>query len=209
MKAVRWFLLCLLAFGLGTGVALAVNPPAVGIPSTTASQLSGDLAAVKQYAAEGRCTAVRARLDGAQSRISKLPANTNTSVVTELQDALGRVSSAAINACQGVSDAQLADEQRRQAAKDKAAEAAQTTPDATTPQSTPDVGGNDGGGPDPGTGEGATTPIAPSTPTDQPDTGSNGGAGLGDVEQKIQEAKKRWADRIQQAQDQWNRALTP
>src|SRR4051812_26133021 len=92
MTAFRWILYCLVAFGVGTGAAFAMHPPEPGIPAATAQGLAADLIAIKGYAAEGRCDAVRGRLDGAQSKISKLPPDTSAELVNELQQSLQDVS---------------------------------------------------------------------------------------------------------------------
>lgn len=194
MKALRWTLFCLLAFGLGTGVALAVHPPTPGIPAATASQLSDDLAAVKGFAAEGRCNAVRGRLNGAQSRISGLPANTSEDLVQQLQQSLEQVRESALATCQQVLDARLADEQK------KREEALQEQLEATTPTETPVAPttpdpGEDDGAPDPGD-EGTPPEAMPSTPDD-----STGGVPVPDaVQQQLRKEREKWTKKAKAAQ---------
>jgi hypothetical protein len=166
MKAMRWILFSLLAFGLGTGVALAVHPPSVGIPSATASRLGDDLSAIQRYAADGNCARVRSRLNGAASKIDKLPERTSTATSEKLTAALERVRSEAETTCQRVNSERLAQEQREAEAQ------ATPTPEPeviVTPEPETPITPDDGTSPDPGTGDGTTTPPDPS-----------GGAGFGD-----------------------------
>ncbi|MDO9354179.1 MAG: hypothetical protein Q7T55_10815 [Solirubrobacteraceae bacterium] len=165
MKAMRWILFSLLAFGLGTGVALAVHPPTVGIPSATASRLGDDLSAIQRYAAEGNCTRVRSRLNGAASKIDKLPERTSMATTDKLTAALESVRSEALSTCQRVNSERLAREQR-----EAEAQATPTPlPEATvTPEPEVPITPDEGTTPDSGTGD-ETTPQDPS-----------GGAGFGD-----------------------------
>lgn len=201
MTATRWILFCLLAFGLGTGVAYAMNPPEPGVPVSTASKLAGDLSAIEQYASEGRCIAVRARLEGAQSRITKLPASTSPEVVRELQRALRQISVAARAECQAAYEEKNPRETTPTTPEESTTP--ETTPDeSTTPETTPDPGGNEGG-PDPGTGEddqgdGTTTPGT--------DPGASGGVtpDIEGVTEQLQKEKDKWEKRLRDAQDRWN-----
>lgn len=206
MTAMRWILFSLLAFGLGTGVAYATHPPEPGLPTSTAAKLSGDLSAIEQYAREGRCIAVRARLQGAQSRITKLPASTSRDIVAQLQSALNRISDAARNACQAAVDEQTPEPTTPTTPEETTPTSPEeTTPiEPTSPETTPDPGGNEGG-PDPGTGEqlpdgGVTTPEGE-------DPGASGGGVAPDIEgmtEQIQKEKKKWEKRLRDAQDRWN-----
>jgi penicillin-binding protein 2A len=220
MKALRWILFSLLAFGIGAGAAFAFHPPTIGIPTATASKLSDDLTAIRSAATDGQCDDVRSRLLRAQSRINHLPESTATSTVTTLQSSLEKVRSAALETCSAVANA-------------AAQEATPTTPDDTvdtTPATTPpdteattpaittpdDTGGDDGGGADPGTGEGTggttTTPDSSGDGTGNNGNGQgngngngqgNGGTALpggisvpspGAVRQKIEEAQRRFRE---------------
>lgn len=207
MTAFRWILFCLVAFGVGTGAAFAMHPPTTGIPVATAQKLAGDLDAIKGYAAEGRCDAVRGRLDGAQSRISKLPPDTSTELVNQLQQALQDVSSAARATCQQVADAEAAAEQKRREAEQAAEEAAQaTTPPPIVPPepTTPDPGAADGG-PDPGTGEDTTGGVT------TPDPGDTSGGGVvpdlegaqQQLERQLEKERQKWQDRLRKIEERW------
>jgi hypothetical protein len=179
MKALRWILFSLLAFGLGTGAALALHPPTIGIPTATASKLSGDLSAIRSAAAAGRCNDVQGRLTRAQSRINHLPDSVAMATVSQLQDSLEKVRKAAMSTCNSVANAAAAQDTPATTPDDttdttpaSSPAAEDTTPEATTPPA--DTGGNDGGGVDPGSTEGD------GTSTTSPGTGDGTGDGSGD-----------------------------
>lgn len=211
MTAPRWILLALLAFGLGTGVAYAMNPPEPGVPASTAAALDDDLSDIEQYAAAGRCIAVRARLDGAQSRITKLPASTSAEVVRELQQALRRISVVARAECDAAYEAKLPEVPTPTTPE----ETTPTTPEESTPveptdpETTPDPGGNEGG-PDPGTGEGGPGDQGDGGTTTPDDTQTDPSGGVApDIEgvtQKLKKERKKWEKRLRDAQDRWNQA---
>lgn len=202
MTAPRWILFALLAFGLGTGVAYAMNPPEPGVPVSTASKLAGDLSAIEQYASEGRCIAVRARLDGAQSRITKLPASTDPAVVDELQRALRRISTAARAECQAAFEAKQPEEQPTTPEETTPTTPQETTPaPPTDPQTTPDPGGNEGG-PDPGTGEDPSGGIT--TPDEGTDPSGGVAPDIEGVTERLQKEKEKWEKRLRDAQDRWS-----
>ncbi len=211
MTAMRWILLCLVAFGVGTGAALAVNPPSTGLPPTTAAGLSADLDAMQRYAREGRCDAVRGRVLGAQAKIVGLPNDTPADLVNQLQESLREISRAARAACQEVATAEALKEQQRREAEQAAEEAAQATTPTTpvTPEepTTPDPGSADGG-PDPGTGEdpddGVTTPGGPDTEA------PSGGITPDDIEgaqqqleKKLEKERAKWERRLREMQEAW------
>lgn len=215
MTAFRWILLALVTFGAGTGVAFAMHPPSPGLPTATAQALAADLTAIEQYADEGRCDAVRGRLDGAQSKISKLPSSTSEELVNQLQRSLQHVSRAARAQCQTVFDAEAADrrkkaEEARKKAEEEAAQATTpTTPVEPTEPTTPDPGADEGG-PDPGTGEGEgdtgggiTTPGAPDT--QDPSGGVVPGVdeAQGELERKLEKERQKWEDRLRKIQERW------
>lgn len=208
MTAPRWILLALLAFGLGTGVAYAMNPPEPGVPASTAAALDDDLSDIKQYAAAGRCIAVRARLDGAQSRITKLPASTSPEVVRELQQALRRISVVARAEC----DAAYAAKQPVETTPTTPEETTPTTPEETTPvepidpTTTPDPGGNEGG-PDPGTGEDDQGDGGITTPDDgQTDPSGGVAPDIEGVTEKLEKERRKWEKKLRDAQDRWSQA---
>lgn len=208
MTATRWILLALLAFGLGTGVAYAMNPPEPGVPVSTAAKLSDDLSDIERYAEAGRCIAVRARLQGAQSRITKLPASTSPEVVRELQRALRRVSTVARAECQAAFEAK----QPAEIEPTTPEETTPTTPEETSPvdpvdpETTPDPGGNEGG-PDPGTGEDDQGDGGITTPDEgQPNTGGGVAPDIEGVTEKIEKEREKWEKRLRDAQDRWNQA---
>lgn len=205
MTAMRWILFSLLAFGLGTGVAYAMNPPEPGIPVATAAALSDDLSDIEQYAAQGRCIAVRARLDGAQSRITKLPAATDPAVVRELQRALRRISSAARTACQDAFEQKNPEPTEPTTPEETTPTTPEENPvDPTTPETTPDPGGNEGG-PDPGTGEDDQDDGGVTTPVD-PGAGPGGGVApdIEGVTEKLEKEREKWEKRLRDAQDRWS-----
>jgi hypothetical protein len=197
MAALRWFLFSLLAFGGGAVGAFALHPPQLGIPEASAADLRSRLAKIERYASEGRCGAVKGQLDGAQSTVTKLPEDTAVTTQQQLQDAIDKVRTEAISKCLQVAAA----------AQTNSAEAQATTPSPTptetplpagTPTPTPDPGtSGDGGAPDPGTGEGSTTPDA------------GGGATLpqGEAGAAIQQGLNRARDRYREAREEVERTL--
>jgi hypothetical protein len=196
MKAVRWILYCLVCFGAGTGIALAVDPPTVGIPAATAASLRDRLERIEELASEGRCSGVEGQLEGAQSEIDNLPPRTNDEVVQSIQNRLDEVRRQALAEC------------RRVQAELEAA----TTPDETpTPEATPeptpeptptlppvDPGAGDGG-PDPGSGEGQTTPGE----ADDPGTGGGVPIPDGALRQRLEaEARERLREALERSIDE-------
>ena len=144
MKALRWILFCLLAFGLGTGAAFAINPPTVGIPTATARGLANDLTKIEEYARDGRCNSVRGRLSGAQAKIRDLPVSTADATVTKLQASLEQVRSAALATCSRATEAGTP----TPTPTPEVETTPETTPTATptetpVPETTPDLGGDE------------------------------------------------------------------
>ena len=196
MKAMRWILFCLLAFGTGTGVAFAVHPPTIGIPEATADGLARDLEKIRDYAADGRCYAVRGRLNGAQAKIQNLPNSTAAATVEQLQASLEEVRDAALTTCQRASEANAPAETTPTETTPETTPSA--TPEPTTPSeptptdTTPDL---DGGAPDPGSDE-APTPEAPGNEGNGngDGQGNNGGVTLPNgaaIRQRIDKERKR------------------
>lgn len=198
MKALRWILYSLVCFGAGTGIALAVNPPVVGIPDETADSLRQRVVRIEQLASQGRCEGVEGQLAGAQSEIDQLPPRTSDEVVQQLQNRLDEVRTQALAECRRV----------------RAELAAETTPEPSTPELTPtpeptptpefttppvDPGAGDGG-PDPGTGEGETTPGG----EEDPDAG--GGVPIPDgaaIRQRLErEARERLREALERSFDE-------
>lgn len=207
MTAFRWILYCLVAFGVGTGAAFAMHPPTTGIPAATAQGLAADLLAIKGYAAEGRCDAVRGRLDGAQSKISKLPPDTSAELVNDLQQSLQNVSASARAACQQLADAEAEAARKKREAEQAAQDALeQTTPDPVTPvaPTTPDPGAADGG-PDPGTGEDPTGGVT------TPDPGDTSGGGVvpdlegtqQELQRQLEKERQKWQERLRKIEERW------
>ncbi len=203
MKALRWILFSLLAFGLGTGVALAVHPPSIGIPVATASGLSDDLAKIQEYAADGKCNAVRGRLQGAAAKIDRLPARTATATVDELTTSLARVRNEALSTCQSVVAERAAEAQRKREAQE-ALEAAtpETTPseevEPSTPATTPEPTL------DPGTGE--TTPVQPDGGDDLGEDGTTGGVtipGEEAIRQRVEKERRRLEKQAEKIRKAW------
>lgn len=221
MKALRWILFSLLAFGLGTGAAFALHPPTIGIPEATASGLSGDLTKIRDYAAQGRCDAVRGRIRGATAKIDGLPSRTATATVEQLTDSLETVRTEALSACQRVSDAKIADQQAQEAQEQAEATPAPSTPvepsePATTPEEgdegiTQDDGGDtapegqqpDGGvNPDDPTGQGG-----PSGPGNSENSNGNPGGvvipGEGAIRQRVEKERRKWEKQADQIRKAW------
>ncbi len=210
MTAFRWILLCLVAFGVGTGAALAVSPPESGLPPTTASALAEDLDAIARYAPAGRCDAVRGRIDGAQAKLAGLPNDTPIDTVNELQRSLRQISRQARAACDQVAAAKADAAQKRREAQEAAEEALQqttpTTPIEPTEPTTPDPGSEDGG-PDPGTGEDPNGGVTTPDPGAQPPTG---GITPEDIqgaqeklEKKLEKERRKWEKRVREMQEAW------
>lgn len=209
MKALSWILYCLVAFGVGTGVAFAVHPPTSGIPATTASGLAQDLSAIQQFASEGRCDAVEGHIDSAQAKIRSLPSDTTPGLVTDLRSSLKQVSATARTSCDTVAAAER-EKTRKEREAQQAAEAAArattpTTPVTPTEPTTPDPGGDEGG-PDPGTGEDPGTVTTPETPGT---TDPSGGV-TPDIEgvqqelqRKLEKERQKWEHRLRKIQEQW------
>jgi len=171
MKAFQWIIFGLVALAIGVGAAFALHPPKSTISDATASTLTGDLQAISRYTAAGRCSAMQARINSAQTTISRVKSQ---KARNSLQQKLVQVESTALDRCQSVVDGKAA-----------ALASTPTTPD-TTPASTPvpTPGGNDGGGPDTGSGEGtATSPntggVAPAPSGGTADPNDTGSAGSG------------------------------
>lgn len=197
MKALRWIFYCLVCFGAGTGIALAMNPPTVGIPAADAADLRDRLALIEDYAAAGRCGAVDGQLLGAQSTVDKLPQRTNDDVVQAIQNRLDEVRKAAKAQCRAVE----AEKKREETEPTTPEEVPETTP-APEPEpepSSPDPGAGDGG-PDPGTGEGETTP-----PQDfgdgEDDEGQSGGVPIPNGNALRQELEREARRRLREALD--------
>ncbi|MDQ8045949.1 MAG: hypothetical protein AAGC46_14590 [Solirubrobacteraceae bacterium] len=174
MKAFRWILFCLVAFGLGTGVAFAMHPPTVGIPKSDAQDLATDLSKIRSYAAAGHCDAVRGRLASASKTIDNLPVTTNANTERQLSAALERVRTAAIAECQSAADANLPD------TTETTPETTPTTPtpDAQTPTPTPSVEPTPTPAPDgtsPSSGGVGTDGTSPDPGADQGDQGDDTG----------------------------------
>jgi hypothetical protein len=159
MAALRWFLFSLFAFGGGAVGAFALHPPQLGIPDAAAADLRSRLTKIEQYAAEGRCGAVKGQLEGAQSTVDKLPERTAVTVQQQLQDAIATVRTEATSKCLQVAAARQTNSAQAQATSPSPTPTPAVTL-APTPTATPDAsGGGDGAAPDPGTSEG-TTPDA-------------------------------------------------
>lgn len=200
MKALRWILYCLVCFGAGTGIALAMNPPTVGIPAATAASLRERLERISELAAEGRCSGVEGQLEGAQSEIDNLPQRTNDEVVQSIQDRLDEGRTQALAECRRVK-AEL--------------DTATTPTEPTTPEETPtptptpttvpdptappvDPGAGDGG-PDPGSGEGQTTPGE----ADDPGTGGGVPIPDGALRQRLEaEAREQLRKALERSLDE-------
>lgn len=195
MKALRWILYVAVCFAAGTGIALALEPPVVGIPEATASSLRDRLARIDELAADGRCSGVDGQLEGAQAEVDRLPQRTNEEVVQAIQSRLDEVATAARAQCRAIK----AERDAADALKETTPEPEPSTPEQPQPEpepSTPDPGAGDGG-PDPGTGEGTTTP--PAEEETDPGTGGvtipNGAALRQELEREARERLREALDR--------------
>lgn len=203
MKALRWILYVAVCFAAGTGIALALEPPTVGIPAATASSLRDRLARIEELAADGRCSGVEGQLEGAQAEVDRLPQRTSDEVVQAIQNRLDEVASAARAQCRAVEAEREADEQLEETTP----EAEPTTPSEPEPEpepSTPDPGAADGG-PDPGSGEGeGSTPPATEGEPD-PGTGGvtipNGAALRQQLEREARKQEREARKRLREALD--------
>lgn len=201
MKALRWILYVAVCFAAGTGIALALEPPTVGIPAATASSLRDRLARIEELAADGRCSGVEGQLKGAQADVDRLPQRTSDEVVQAIQNRLDEVASAALAQCRQVVAEREAEEQLQETTP----EAEPTTPTEPEPQpepSTPDPGASEGG-PDPGTGEGSTPPATEEEP--DPGTGGvtipNGAALRQQLEREARKQEREARKRLREALD--------
>jgi len=198
MAALRWFLFSLLAFGGGAAGAFALHPPQLGIPDASASDLRSRLSKIEQYAAEGRCEAVKGQLSGAQSTVDKLPENTAVTVQQQLQDAIAKVQSEAISKCLQVAAAKQTNSATAQAQQTSplgTATPTETPTPAPTPAPAPDTPA-----PTPSTGGGATTPTdgTGGVSIPQGDAGAALRQGLDHAREKYREER----DKMQSALDQ-------
>lgn len=190
MAALRWFFFSVLAFGGGAVAAFALHPPQLGIPEASAADLRSRLALIEQYAADGRCEAVKGQLSGAQSTVDKLPESTNVTVQQQLQSAIDTVRTEATSRCLQVAAAKQTNNAEAQATTPTPTPAVTPT-ETPAPTPTPDQGSStDGGAPDPGTGEG-TSPGGGGATLPQGDAGAAIEQGLGRARERFQRERDR------------------